>query len=537
MSVQSEIDRIAQNLANTYSVLEGAGAEMPQTRNSNNLPDTAASIKAVLYAEQNLTEEQKAQARKNIGLSGGGNIECDIGTVTVGGQINENYGNFVVKTDTGLGATEHYIPLRIGETYTVSTEKVGFNLYFYGANKEFIEALYNPQATKKDTVTFTNTAYHYVRIGSWYNSSMTQELFDTISLVMVVGNTTTEEIENRIKEVNKKVSGWIDCLGTVEIDTKAKTLTFGASAHITYGGERYNVANTVHNISTFMNGSFLFFNPTTKTLSSAYSDGFVYLGALWNPQCNADLHITRGKFVVDGMPVSYTGRFYNKKVNCLGDSMTYGTGTTKAYHQWFRQLCGFSTVVNYGVGGSCIAPKVDTVPTWEEGIESFCERYSAMDNDADTVVVLGGVNDWVTGRTLGALTDTGTDTFYGAMKSLCEGLIAKYPTSNIYMFSSPQNDYVSRPADSISGTAWAGNTEGYNRKGRKIQDYANAMKEVCAVYGIPFYSLTDNLFWGLSGVLGDNNGTSGVYGSDALHPNAEGHKKIALRMAGFMNGN
>lgn len=67
MSVQSEIDRIARNLANTYSVLEGAGAEMPQTRNSNNLPNTAASIKAVLYAEQNLTEAQKAQARNNIG--------------------------------------------------------------------------------------------------------------------------------------------------------------------------------------------------------------------------------------------------------------------------------------------------------------------------------------------------------------------------------------------------------------------------------------------------------------------------------------
>lgn len=69
MSVQSEIDRINNNIANTYSVLEGAGADMPQSRNANNLAETAASIKAVLYGkEQSLTEFQKALARQNIGV-------------------------------------------------------------------------------------------------------------------------------------------------------------------------------------------------------------------------------------------------------------------------------------------------------------------------------------------------------------------------------------------------------------------------------------------------------------------------------------
>lgn len=67
MSVQSQIDRIEQNVANTYSALEGVGADMPETRNSNNLPETVISIKAVRYDEQNLTPEQQAQARENIG--------------------------------------------------------------------------------------------------------------------------------------------------------------------------------------------------------------------------------------------------------------------------------------------------------------------------------------------------------------------------------------------------------------------------------------------------------------------------------------
>lgn len=44
MSVQSEIDRINGNVASTYSVLEEAGAEMPQSRNTDHLPETVANF-------------------------------------------------------------------------------------------------------------------------------------------------------------------------------------------------------------------------------------------------------------------------------------------------------------------------------------------------------------------------------------------------------------------------------------------------------------------------------------------------------------
>ncbi len=66
MSVQSQIDRINQNVANTYAVLDALGADMPAEQNSDNLATTAGSAKAVLYSEQTLTEDQKAQARTNI---------------------------------------------------------------------------------------------------------------------------------------------------------------------------------------------------------------------------------------------------------------------------------------------------------------------------------------------------------------------------------------------------------------------------------------------------------------------------------------
>lgn len=72
MSVQSQIDRIEQNVANTYAVLAGLGADMPTEQNSDNLAATAGTAKAVLYSVQTLTEAQKAQARANIGIIGTG---------------------------------------------------------------------------------------------------------------------------------------------------------------------------------------------------------------------------------------------------------------------------------------------------------------------------------------------------------------------------------------------------------------------------------------------------------------------------------
>ena len=67
MSISSEIDRINTNVANTYSALEGAGADMPAQQNTDNLPETVLTIKAVRYDAQTLTDAQKAQARENIG--------------------------------------------------------------------------------------------------------------------------------------------------------------------------------------------------------------------------------------------------------------------------------------------------------------------------------------------------------------------------------------------------------------------------------------------------------------------------------------
>lgn len=68
MSVQTQIYRIEQNVANTYAVLQALGADMPAQQNSDNLATTAGSAKAVLYSPQTLTDAQKEQARNNMGV-------------------------------------------------------------------------------------------------------------------------------------------------------------------------------------------------------------------------------------------------------------------------------------------------------------------------------------------------------------------------------------------------------------------------------------------------------------------------------------
>lgn len=67
MSIQTQLDRINQNIANTYTVLSALGADLPAEQTSDNLVTTAGTTKAVLYSAQTLTDDQKAQARTNIG--------------------------------------------------------------------------------------------------------------------------------------------------------------------------------------------------------------------------------------------------------------------------------------------------------------------------------------------------------------------------------------------------------------------------------------------------------------------------------------
>ncbi len=327
--------------------------------------------------------------------------------------------------------------------------------------------------------------------------------------------------------------GRVETKNGIFIDSSAMTLTFGEDTSIVYDGGTIAVGGTTHSLLVFSEGDNIYYDQKSGRLTSVRYDENILLGRFHTPLHQCQFHMNQALLFVNEISAPVLQMMQDDKVVFLGDSITEGHGTTKVFTEYLTEMCGFGEIVNYGLSGSCISPKVDEIPQWEMGIPSFYERVDEMDDDADIVVVFGGINDWVTGRELGTINDKDSKTFYGAMRLMCKDLKEKYPDATVVIFSSTQSAFEGRPANSLQGTPWEGNKEGYNRKGFKMIEYSDAMKEVCQAEDVHFYSLTEALPWGVE-ELGDNNGVDGLYSSDGLHPNADGHAVMALEMCKFI---
>ena len=117
----------------------------------------------------------------------------------------------------------------------------------------------------------------------------------------------------------------------------------------------------------------------------------------------------------DNIVIQNTGhKLSGLKWNVLGDSITSTDYANKRYWEYISDEIGIE-VINYGISGSRIAVS-------QGHDQPMCIRYSNM-NDADIITVFGGTNDFSSNVTLGDITSTDTQTFYGALNVLCKGLI------------------------------------------------------------------------------------------------------------------
>ena len=213
-------------------------------------------------------------------------------------------------------------------------------------------------------------------------------------------------------------------------------------------------------------------------------------------------------------------RFSNMKMNCLGDSITYGyipdSGAQMAapFPIQVKHILGLKESRNYGISGSTLAVN-------SGNFDPMCVRYANMDNDADIVCLFGGTNDYGRGiitPTLGDITDTSDGTVYGALNIIAEGLIGKYPKAFIF-FITPL-----RRADKT----------GDNAGGYDLEDVANAIKEVAHKYDLPVLDLYSK------GGFHIENATFRSYygGNDKLHPNqAFDTQHLAPMIAKFIESN
>ena len=218
--------------------------------------------------------------------------------------------------------------------------------------------------------------------------------------------------------------------------------------------------------------------------------------------------------VSSGGSVDLSGNiFKNKIANFLGDSQTeVNYHKNKIYCDWVKEILGLSKVNNYGISGTTIAKKNAFDGT------AMCVRYTNMDNNADLICVMGGVNDIWFNCQLGNFGDTDPITFYGAMETLCDGLLTKYPGKTIIFITPTEQNNNGCNSD--------------NKTGYTATDFANAMKRVCAKYSIPVFDANT-----CSGIYPLNQANAAIYTTDKLHLNNKGHEVLGNKLSKFiLNG-
>lgn len=204
--------------------------------------------------------------------------------------------------------------------------------------------------------------------------------------------------------------------------------------------------------------------------------------------------------------------FVGKKLVTLGDSIVNGglTGNLKT-------ALGCANAVNYGRDGTRIArlPDQDTDTSIPLPIS---ERYADMDDDADLIVVSCGTNDFRGNCPVGTVDDTDNTTLLGALKILCDGLIAKYGVEKTIIFCTP-----TKRSD--------GNTK--NTNGLTLAEFSDEIKNYLETY-TGFLVFDSHR---LSGLNPYNNTSKAAQYADGLHLTALGYQIWVRKLANFITAN
>lgn len=213
-------------------------------------------------------------------------------------------------------------------------------------------------------------------------------------------------------------------------------------------------------------------------------------------------------------------KWAGKVASFLGDSITEGVNTEKTYHAFLREKVGFSICNNYGINGSSVSNK--NTP--------MCTRVSNVAENSDIIFVFGGTNDfyfsvpigeWYTIDGTTRTVNYDTSTFRGALSTLCDALLTKFPDRKIVLLT-PLHRHT-------FGSQYTELQE--NAEGLYFEDYVDAIKEAGKMYGLPVIDL-----YGESGLFPRNEANAAIYfhTNDKLHPNAKGHEVIANVILGFL---
>ena len=225
-----------------------------------------------------------------------------------------------------------------------------------------------------------------------------------------------------------------------------------------------------------------------------------------------------------------------KRVAFLGDSITdkQHLGTTKCYWEYLAELLGLEAF-SYGINGNQM-----------DGLLAQAERlYREQADDVDAIIIFGGTNDYNGGVPLGEWYEEvwrnvplpdgkvgsrryrkpamDAETFRGRINRLMDYLKTHFPTKQIIVLTPLHRGFAQFSTGNVQPE------EAYpNRIGIYVDEYVQALKEAGNVWAVPVIDLNS-----ISGLYPMNDAQVGYFhraDTDRLHPNAEGHRRMALAL-------
>jgi beta-glucanase (GH16 family)/lysophospholipase L1-like esterase len=162
------------------------------------------------------------------------------------------------------------------------------------------------------------------------------------------------------------------------------------------------------------------------------------------------------------------------------------------------------TINNVGKDGSHFTNKTT-------GYSTFATLLGKLpSSDPSVITIFGGVNDYIQSCTIGDISSTDTNNFYGALNDFVTTLNNKY-TNAKKLFIIPLN---------MRAGVFSTNSNGTNSLGNTLQQYRDAIIAVCKDNNIEYIDLH-----------GDAELQPDLISSDGLHPTQDGHKLLASKLS------
>lgn len=374
----------------------------------------------------------------------------------------------------------------------------------------------------------TNNNENYICVG-WYYKSKNKYYLDTNFTVDGVSNITLKE--NSIKwNENTKINNNLKMMLTYPLNfntiTKQLENPNGVNQFgLTYGQKTLSSSQILGFPLQLDSLGYIYFDTTDNSFkknNTSNPENSILVGMYYFDKFIFNMDIT---FTVDNkvyvpknnlaIPSDVYG-LYGKIFSIMGDSMVAGDNSGGyPWHSYMKELLGFETLNVDGIGGTCIARGENNC---------FLDRYLNLSSLADLIGIWGGQNDFGHSLPLGNINSIEETNFYGALKSLCSGLIEKYPGRNIFFITPTPRNYNMFPADGCP------KGQRTNKNGNTLIEYVNAIIEVCnGIYNIPVLDLYHNT------VYAESTSVCSAILTDGLHFNKKGHKDIlAKRISGFV---